>query len=144
VTPAAGVALALSLDVLLPLIGAIWLGRATYRRRSGRRADTAFWIAIATYLAFLSVWAAIAIVATFRFDGYPTITAVFFGLPLSVIPSAINSVAMEHFFTDSQWLDFGYFVVLPIFLVGLLPWAALVPLSVRRLVQLERDRPRRS
>jgi hypothetical protein len=66
------------------------------------------------------------------------LTAVFFSLPMSAIPSIVNSATMSSLFTTSEWAEFGYYIVMPVFLVGLLAWAVLLPVAIRAMVGIER------
>ena len=73
-----------------------------------------------------------------RFEGFSVIPAVLVSLPMSAIPAIVNSVTMGLLFSDREWSDFGYLVVMPMFLAGLIAWALLLPVAIRAVVGIER------
>lgn len=133
-----GLVLAVVVDLGIPVLLVVWLARGNYARRQTDRGEVAFWVAMAAYLVFLGIWVVRAIIDVPRLEGSSVVTAGVFSLPMSIVPSAFNSLTMAGLFTRGEWADFGYAIVLPVFLVGLLAWAALLPVGIRALAGIER------
>ena len=126
-----GIAVALLVDLALPATLLAMMIRSNFRGRPSDSSERNFWVGMVCYAIFVSFFIIWAIRGTFMFEGYSTLAAVFFALPMSAVPAIINSNVIHLFFTDPEWLDYGYFVVMTIFLVGLLAWALLLPTWVR-------------
>lgn len=133
-----GFVLAALIDLAVPLGLTIWIARGNYRRRQTNRGEVVFWGLLIVYLGFLASWVARAIVDVPRFDGSSVLPAGVFSLPMSIIPAVFNSLTMSKLFTPGEWLDFGYFIVLPTYLVGLLAWATVLPVAIRAMAGIER------
>lgn len=133
-----GIVLAALIDLAIPLGLTFWIARGNYRRRQSNRGEALFWALVAAYLGLLAFWVVRGILDVPRFEGSSVIPAVLFALPMSIIPMVFNSLTMSSLFTPGEWADFGYFIVLPVFLAGLLAWAALLPVAIRAMVGIER------
>lgn len=135
-----GLVFAVVVDLLLPLGLLLWMAIENYRHRRSHRRETWFWVVVGVYTVWLWLFVVRAVADTFAYEGSTVYLAVFFSLPLSLLPSALNSTFIHYFFTTQEWADFGYLIVLPVFLVGLVAWALMLPVGIRRLVQAESRR----
>ncbi len=133
-----GLGLAVLINLVVPVGATIWLATGNYRRRQTTRGEVVFWAILAVYLGLVSIWIVRAIIDVPRFEGSSVIPAGIFSLPMSIIPAVLTSLSMARLFTPGEWLDYGYFIVLPIFLVGLLAWAAVLPVAIRAMAGIER------
>ena len=133
-----GLLLAALVDIAIPVLLVVLLARGNFARRQTNRGEVAFWASMAAYLAFLAIWVVSAILDVPRHEGWSVVIAGMFSFPMSIVPSAFNSLTMAGLFTRGEWADFGYAIVLPVFLVGLLAWAALLPVAIRALAGIER------
>ena len=130
-----GIGVAITFDLILPAALLVLLARANYRHRDSRASEQRFWGFTTAYTLALSAVCLIALQAALQDNGYPTLVAVFFGLPMSAIPSIFNSNVIHLFFTQAEWANLGYPIVMSAFLVGLIAWAILLPVAIRRLSQ---------
>lgn len=135
-----GIVLAITVDIILPL----WLvsrwTRANFRGRVSNKREGLFWMFSVLYLLWVGLFVARALAGSFQYDGSTTIAAVFVSLPMSAIPAIFNSNVIHFFFTQTEWADFGYLIVIAVFLVGLVIWALVLPLAARRFLQQDSDR----
>jgi len=126
-----GIAVAFLVDFALPATLLAVMIRSNFRGRPSDSNERNFWIGMACYVIFVGFFIALALRGTFNYEGYTTLMAVFFALPMSAVPAIFNSNIIHFFFTDPEWLEYGYFFVMTIFLVGLIPWVLLLPAWVR-------------
>ncbi len=133
-----GVLLAALVDVVLPIALIVRLSVGNARRRHSSRAEAVFWIALLVYAGWMAVWVVPALIDVPEFEGFSVIPAVLLSLPMSVIPAIVNSVTMGLLFSDAEWSEFGYLVVMPMFLTGLIAWALVLPVAIRAVVGIER------
>lgn len=141
-TPVLGSTLAYLVDLAIPALAVAVLIVLNRRERTSDQAEQRFWTWTGSYAGFLVLWAVIALVFSFQLVGEPTIVAVLVSLPLSALPSLFNSNVIHFFFAPSQWAGGGYYFVMVVFLLGLVQWALLVPLGIRRWVQHMTSRAR--
>jgi hypothetical protein len=132
--PAVGISIALAVDLALPLVLLVVIERIN-ARNARYRGTRDFWIGVGFYAALLIFVAVQGLVSVLDYKGAGVAVAVFIALPLSLVPTIFNSFVIHHFFTVAQWAEFGYFVVLFIFVIGLVPWALLGPVLIRRIAQ---------
>ena len=130
-----GILIGLVVDLALPAAVAVLLAAHNFRYRATNRGERLFWIWMGIYSAWLVVLIVPALITALELDGARTFAATVAALPMSGVPATVNSTLMHLFFTPSQWAAYGYYVVIAGYLIGLLPWALLLPLGVRRIVQ---------
>jgi hypothetical protein len=132
--PGVGVALALVVDLLVPAALLFVFSHRNLRQRASDRGELIFWIALALYAAWLAYWASVAAGQVLEYEGIPVIAAAFLARPMSLVPTILNSTVMHFFFSQAEWAEFGYPIVMYIFLAGLTLWAILLPVVFRRLL----------
>jgi hypothetical protein len=132
---ALGIILAVLVDLVLPTALVVILVRAN---RNGRRTDRGERIFWAWFGPIIGVYA-LAVIASLSqiwvYSGAGVVVASIFALPASGIPASFNSTVIHYFFTTEEWAHVGYFVVTCVYSVGLIAWAALPTLAIRRLTQ---------
>ena len=133
--PAAGILIAFLVDLAVPFALALWLAVLNHRAPKPPGRDTIFWSLVGVYLAIVGAGVIGALKSTFEFDGTVVIIAVVLGFPTSLVPAIFNSNVIHFFFNPVEWAELGYLPVLTFFLVGLIAWASLIPLGIRRLAQ---------
>ena len=129
-----GIGIALVVDLLGPLTLLVLVERIN-DRNARPRGSRDFWIGMAAYAALLGFVVLLGIRSVFDYEGAGVAVAAFIALPMSLLPAIFNSFAIDPFFTTAEWADYGYFIVLVVFLVGLIPWALLGPVLIRRIAQ---------
>ena len=129
-----GIAIALVVDLLGPLAALLLVERIN-QRNARPRGTRDFWIGMAVYGGLLGFVVLLGIRSVFDYEGAGVAVAVFIALPMSLIPTIFNSFVIDPFFTTAEWADYGYFIVLVVFLVGLIPWALFGPVLIRRIAQ---------
>ena len=133
-----GVLLATAVDIVVPIALIVWLSVGNARRRRSLRNEAVFWGVLVIYVGVMATCVVPALMDVPRFEGFSVIPAVLVSLPMSAIPAIVNSVTMGLLFSDREWSDFGYLVVMPMFLAGLIAWALLLPVAIRAVVGIER------
>ena len=129
-----GIVIALVVDLLVPL-AVLMLVERINQRSARPRGTRDFWIGMAAYGALLGFVVLLGIRSVFDYEGAGVAVAVLVALPMSAIPAIFNSFVIDPFFSTAEWADYGYFIVLVVFLVGLIPWALLGTVLIRRLAQ---------
>jgi len=129
--PVLGIAIALLVDVFLPAALAVLLVRGNWRHRRSVRGEKVFWAWFGSILGFFSICVLAALPRIWWYDGLGVVTGTIFAAPGSVIPALFNSNVIHLFFTTSEWVNYGYFIVTTIYSVGLIFWFALTPLAIR-------------
>jgi len=133
--PVVGIILAVLVDLVVPTALLVWLVRANSAGRRSDRGERVFW---AWFGPIIGIYA-LAIVASldriFAFEGQGVVIASIFALPASGIPAAFNSTVIHYFFSTAEWAAFGYFIVTSVYTIGLIAWAALPALAIRRINQ---------
>jgi hypothetical protein len=133
--PGAGLAIAFLVDLAIPLALAIWLAILNHRAPKRRSSDAIFWSLVGAYLGIVALGVWVGIAGTYAYSGIGVVIAVVLAFPGSLVPAIFNSNVIHFFFTSGEWARVGYLPVLTFFLLGLLAWAALLPLGIRRLAQ---------
>jgi len=122
-----GIAIALLVDVVLPAALVLLLLRST------QRGGKAFWWWFGSIYGFFALCVIAAIPRIWWYDGLGVVVGTIFAAPGSVVPAVFNSTVIHFFFSSGEWANYGYFIVTTGYCVGLIFWAALVPLTVRWL-----------
>ena len=135
-----GIAVAVLVNLVLPITAAIWFSRWNARAASNPSIERGFWIGTGIYLGALTVSAFLAIVRVYSFDPIPVFFHSFVTLPLSLVPAIFDSNVMHQLITRSEWADVGYAVVMPVYLLGCVAWASLGPILIRAAVHHRRAR----
>ncbi|MEO5919594.1 MAG: hypothetical protein ABIQ01_00480 [Pseudolysinimonas sp.] len=138
--PAIGIAIAALIDVLVPIaliVPTVW---ANHRRRTSRLTDGRFWFGTGMYVLAVAILVGFAVADVLAYRGLGVVIAVFGAFPLGLVPAIANSNLIAQHFTLAEWTHFGYATVLLIFVIGLVPWAALGPILIRRVLQVIRPK----
>jgi hypothetical protein len=139
---ALGIAVAVLVNLVLPIAAALWFSRWNARAASNPSIERGFWIGTGIYLGALTFSALIAIVRVYSFDPIPVFFHSIVTLPLSVVPAVFDSNVIHVLITRSEWADLGYAVVMPVYLLGCVAWASLGPILIRAAVHHRRARRR--
>ena len=136
--PILGIAIALVVDVGFPAVLAVLLVRSNWRHRSSVRGEKTFWGWFGALLGAFAVCMFVAVPGIWSYDGTGAVMGTIFAVPGSLVPALFNSFVIHFFFTTSEWTSFGYYVVMTGYCLGLIFWASLLPLAVRRLSRRRR------
>jgi hypothetical protein len=128
--PAAGIAVAVLVDLVVPLGLAVLLIRHNARCRRSAASERRFWIAAAILAIplMLVIAGGLADVHGYRAGGVIGVTLAV--LPGSLIPMTVHSIAMSRLFTDAEWEN-GYLPVLSIYVIGMAAWALVNATALR-------------
>lgn len=136
-----GIAVIAAVDVLIPAGLAAWLVVFNLRGRRAWRTEAMFWFFGVLALVLPLVCAILVIIGIPTYESSQVIPATLFSLPGSIVPMIATPLLSSAFFDDATWASTGYFVVMPLYVVGAALWQLLVIVAVRRLSQSAR-RPR--
>lgn len=128
---ALGIVVAVVVDVVLPLAIILVLLHAPRSRRQRRSGIVQFWTWCGIWAGVIGIASRCAFDELLRFHGEMVLAATLLALPGGIVPAVFNSNVIHYFFTDDEWLAFGYIVVLPVYLAGLIPWALVLPVAIR-------------
>ena len=135
---AVGIVLAVLVDLLIPAVLVALLVRDNRRGRGSDRGERLFWAWFGPIIGVYALAVIVGLPRIWAYDGWGVIVATVFAIPAGLVPALFNSTVIHYFFTVSQWGDFGYFAVTAVYTMGLIAWAALPPLAIRRRVQSAR------
>ena len=130
-----GILVAVLVDLALPTLLVVWLVRANTGGRRSDRGERVFWAWFAPIIGIYAIVVIASLPQIWAYSGAGVVVASIVALPASGIPAAFNSTVIHYFFTTEEWTHFGYYVVTSVYTVGLIAWAALPTLAIRRLVQ---------
>ena len=136
--PTLGIAIAAFVDVVVPIALIIPIVRANHRHRRSTLTDGRFWFGTGMYVLAIAVLVGFAVADVLAYRGLAVVVAVAAAFPLGLVPAIANSNLIAPHFTLGEWTHFGYLTVLLIFVIGLVPWAALGPIALRRMLQVIR------
>lgn len=136
-----GVAIAVVVDLLLPLVLVAVVGVRNVRSHTSRTSEAVFWLLVAVCEIWLILGVVVAVWRDIpQYAGTTVLIDAVLALPLSAIPATVNSTTIHLFYTAREWAETGYLTIVPIFTVGLVPWGILGPMLLRRVVQHRRSR----
>jgi hypothetical protein len=135
---AVGIVVIGTLDVLVPAALAAWLIVLTVRRHRTPKSEMTFWFFTALALALPTLAGVNGILGIPVYDGGQVIPTTLFSFPGSLVPIIATVALSGAFFDHGTWASLGYFVVMPIYLVGAVLWQLVFILALRRLIQLGR------
>jgi len=132
---ALGILLAVLVDIALPTVLVVWLISANNKGRRTDRGERIFWAWFGPIIGLYALAVLISLPQIWAYNGSGLVLASIFALPASGIPAAFNSTVIHYFFSTGDWTRYGYYIVTSVYTVGLIAWAALPTLGIRRLVQ---------
>jgi hypothetical protein len=128
--PAAGMAVAVLVDIVVPLGLAVLLIRHNARRRRSANSERRFWVVVAILAIPLVLVIAGGVADVFAYRAGGVIGSTLAVLPGSLIPMVVHSMVMSRLFTELQW-ETGYFPVLTIYVIGMAAWALVNATALR-------------
>lgn len=135
-----GMVVAVLIDLVAPLVLCALLITRNRQHRRSATTDQTFWIVAVAYLVILVPLAVSAVRDVLAFHGTGVVLVTVFAMPLGAVPAVMNSTLIHLLFTDAEWADGGYQVVLIGYVTGMVAWGFVNVAGLRALMSRARTR----